>query len=83
MPLVPHSTTWNAKALSVDTPSSRPRPRPGDVAIREEFAAAVVKGETTALQTFIRRHPDHPLAEIVHLILERNLFEPTPAPIQD
>jgi hypothetical protein len=43
----------------------------------------VVKGETTALQTFIHRHPDHPLAEIAHLILERNLFEPTPAPIQD
>ena len=57
----------------------RPLPRDGDVAIREEFANAVVAGEVAALQLFIRRHPDHALADIARIILERGLYGPPPA----
>lgn len=53
-----------------------PRPRDGDIAIREEFAAAVVKGEIAALRLFIRRHPEHELAAIAEIMIVRGVFEP-------
>ena len=65
-------------------PAARPeatslRPRDGDIAIREEFANAVVAGEVAALQLFIRRHPEHALADIARILLERGLFGLPPA----
>ncbi|EPX85321.1 hypothetical protein Salmuc_02700 [Salipiger mucosus DSM 16094] len=36
--------------------------RDGNIAIREEFDAALEAGTADALELFIRRHPDHPLA---------------------
>ncbi|MGL4289614.1 MAG: hypothetical protein ACRCVA_24885 [Phreatobacter sp.] len=39
-----------------------PRARDGDIAIRQEFEAAVLAGTTAALELFIARHPDHTLA---------------------
>lgn len=64
-------------ALSNPHPTTaRPLPRDGEIAIREEFAAAVVKGETAALELFIRRHPQHKLAEIAQIMLVRGVFGP-------
>ena len=40
-----------------------PRPRDGDVAIREELEAARRAGTIEAYDLFLARHPDHPLAE--------------------
>jgi hypothetical protein len=54
---------------------TRPKPRDGDVAIREEFALAIVEGQVANLELFMRRHPDHPLADIARIILNRGLFE--------
>ena len=54
-----------------------PPPRDGDIAIREEFAHAILAGEAAALELFIRRHPTHPLAEIAALMLERGLVGTT------
>ena len=59
-------------------PSSYPQPRDGDIAIREEFAIAIVEGAPEALHLFMRRHPDHPLAEIARIILAREIFGPAP-----
>ena len=44
--------------------TDQPRPRDGDVAIREELEAARRAGTLAAYDLFIRRHRDHPLAEI-------------------
>ena len=63
---------------AADRRSTTPRPRDGNVAIREEFANAVVRGEVAALEMFIRRHPDHALAEIAQIILARGLYGPPP-----
>jgi len=38
--------------------------RDGNIAIREEFDAAVAAGTPAALELFIRRHPGHPLAAL-------------------
>ncbi|AXS41376.1 hypothetical protein [Breoghania sp. L-A4] len=44
--------------------SSTARPaRDGDVAVREEFDAAVRRDTPEGYELFILRHPDHPLAE--------------------
>lgn len=37
--------------------------RDGDVAIAEEFCAARRAGTAAALELFIARHPNHPLAK--------------------
>ncbi len=34
-----------------------------EAAVRSEFNSAVKKGTREAYERFIRRHPDHPLAE--------------------
>jgi hypothetical protein len=39
-----------------------PRARDGNVAIREEFDAAIAARSADALSLFIARHPRHPLA---------------------
>lgn len=38
-----------------------PRVRPGHVAVREEFDAAIAAGRRDALELFIARHPADPL----------------------
>jgi hypothetical protein len=43
--------------------TDQPRPRDGDVAIREELDAARRAGTIAAYDLFLARHPDHPLAE--------------------
>ena len=37
--------------------------RDGNIAIREEFDAAIASGDADRLKLFIARHSDHPLAE--------------------
>ena len=41
-----------------------PRPLDADVAVRNELEAARRAGTLAAYDLFIRRHPDHPLAEV-------------------
>ena len=41
-----------------------PRPRDGNVAIREELDAARAAGTVEAYDLFIARHPQHELAEV-------------------
>jgi hypothetical protein len=41
-----------------------PRPRDGDVAVREELEAARRAGTRAAYDLFLARHGDHPLARI-------------------
>ena len=43
--------------------TDQPRPRDGDIAIREELEAARRAGTIEAYDLFLARHPDHPLAE--------------------
>lgn len=44
--------------------TDQPRPRDGNVAIREELEAARRAGSLTAYDLFLGRHPDHKLAEV-------------------
>jgi hypothetical protein len=41
-----------------------PRPRDGDIAVREELDAARRAGTVEAYDLFIARHRDHPLARV-------------------
>ena len=41
-----------------------PRPRDGNIAIRNELEAARRAGTVAAYDLFIARHPRHPLAEV-------------------
>lgn len=43
-------------------PTEPPRPRDGDVAVREELDAARRAGTVAAYDLFLARHGDHPLA---------------------
>jgi hypothetical protein len=47
-----------------------PRARPGHIAVREEFDAAVATGRRDALDLFIARHPSDPLAAEARRLLE-------------
>jgi hypothetical protein len=40
-----------------------PLPRDPEIAVREEYDLAVAAGTKTALELFIARHSDHPLAK--------------------
>jgi len=44
--------------------TDQPRPRDGDVAIRQELAVARRANTLAAYDLFIARHPGHPLAEV-------------------
>ena len=44
--------------------TDQPRPRDGDIAIRQELDAARRAGTAKAYDLFLSRHPGHPLAEI-------------------
>jgi hypothetical protein len=46
--------------------TDQPRPRDGDVAIRQELEAARRAGTLEAYDLFLQRHADHPLAAIAH-----------------
>jgi hypothetical protein len=56
------------KAPDVEPPPRRstdlPRPRDGNIAIRDELEAARRERTVAAYDRFIARHPDHPLVEI-------------------
>lgn len=55
-----------AGAVSREPPirsTDQPRPRDGDVAIREELDAARRAGTREAYDRFLRRHGNHPLAD--------------------
>lgn len=45
--------------------------RDGDIAVREEFEAAMRSGSESSLNLFIARHPDHPLADQARQALQR------------
>jgi hypothetical protein len=55
-----------------------PEPRDPDIAVREEYQAAVAAGTIAALDLFIRRHPDHDLADLARRELERLESEQVP-----
>ena len=46
--------------------TDQPRPRDGDVAIREELEAARRARTVEAYDLFLQRHSNHPLAAIAH-----------------
>ena len=48
-----------------------PRPRDGDVAIRQELEAAGRSGTLAAYDIFLARHPDHPLAAAASREMQR------------
>lgn len=60
-----HSTnTVDLIKHHTDAPSkSSPLPRDGDIAVQEEFDAAIATDGTAGLILFIQRHPDHDLAD--------------------
>lgn len=43
----------------------------GEAAIRKEYAGVVAKNTSEAYELFIRRHPDHPLADEARAWLKR------------
>ncbi len=59
-------TADNAVRPAKPRPTGRttevPRPRPGDIAIREQYEAAMRENTKAAFERFIARYPDHPLA---------------------
>lgn len=48
-----------------------PPPRDPNIAVAEEYEAALKKGTIEALELFIARHPEHPLAEKARAELKR------------
>lgn len=50
---------------------SVPLARDADIAVREEYEAARQQRTVQALELFIARHPDHPLAGVARADLER------------
>jgi hypothetical protein len=46
--------------------TDQPRPRDGDVAIRQELEAARRAGTLAAYDLFLQRHAGHPLAAVAH-----------------
>lgn len=52
------------KPIAPDRDNPLPPPRDPDVAVREEYDLAVAAGTIAALDLFIRRHGDHPLADL-------------------
>jgi hypothetical protein len=52
-----------AGAPEMKSKSAIPRPRDGNIAIKQELCAARVAGTVAAYELFIARHPEHPLAE--------------------
>jgi hypothetical protein len=55
-----------------------PEPRDPEIAVREEYDAAIAADTVAALDLFIRRHPDHALAELARRELERLQAEQGP-----
>ena len=55
-----------------------PEPRDPGIALREEYDAAIAAGTISALDLFIRRHPDDALAELTRRELERLQAEEMP-----
>ncbi len=56
--------------------------RDGDIAIRQEFDAAMERDTRAAWELFIARHPDHPLTKRAkHRLAEHADGTPTRAPI--
>lgn len=66
-----------AKAAAADGPqnparsSTTPPARDPEVAVQEEYQAAQQQGTAAALELFIARHPDSPLAEKARAELRR------------
>jgi hypothetical protein len=48
-----------------------PPPRDPEIAVREEYDAAVSAGTVAALTLFIQRHPRHALADLARREIER------------
>jgi hypothetical protein len=58
--------------------TDQPRPRDGDVAIRQELDAARRARTLAAYDLFLARHPSHPLADVARR--ERAALGPPPRP---
>lgn len=52
------------KPIAPDRDNPLPPPRDPNIAVREEYDLAVAAGTVAALDLFIRRHGDHPLADL-------------------
>ena len=59
------------RRMSQPRSTGLPLPRDPDIAVKEEFEMAKSKGSESALDLFIRRHPEHPLALEAQRILDR------------
>ena len=57
-----HPLADRARAMLPSAPSQRPVGDP-DAAVYEEFDRAMQFGTPAAYNSFIRKHPDHPLAD--------------------
>lgn len=53
----------NDESNIVQTAANAPA-RDGNIAIRQEYDAAVLANTVAAFELFIARHPDHPLTEL-------------------
>lgn len=68
---VPETPTGDGTAESIRVVETvGPRARSGDIAVQEEYAAASADGSKAALELFIARHPDHPLAQRARSLLQ-------------
>lgn len=52
-----------SKKPAAPAPAPNAPARDGEIAIREEYDLALQKNTAEALELFIARHPDHPLAQ--------------------
>ncbi len=57
-------TSCNNKMEHQDCSAEIPPARDGNIAIREEYDAAMAANTVAAFEIFIARHPDHTLANL-------------------
>lgn len=68
------SVERESRAMAAEAPDKTepfPAPRDPDAAVREEYALALEADTVAALELFITRHADHPLAKEAQMELER------------
>jgi len=66
----PGYETKQSEDMAFTTSTNNAPARDGNIAIKEEFDLAVEANTAEALQLFIQRHPEHPLAVEAKKVLE-------------
>ncbi len=67
-----------SKAADAKHSDPLPGPRDPEIAVREEYDLAIAAGTADALALFIKRHPDHPLADKAQQALNEMLATEKP-----